>query len=150
MFYFYAMPWVVADPGIQYNKTSPLVFEGEEYPGIQISYDDGIGLSPKDEYFVHYDPKTYQMRWLGYTVTYYSNEPSDEVRWIEYPSWSEQSDGVQLPDSLVWYKVEEGQLVAPRNSRQFEKVTLSQEMPDAEQFKAREKAKIVDPQPAEK
>ena len=65
MFYFYAMPFVIADDGINYSETEPLEFEGKNYPGIRISYDAGVGVSPEDEYFVHYDPETHQMAWLG-------------------------------------------------------------------------------------
>jgi len=63
MFYFYAMPFVLADPGINYTAVDPLVFDDESYPGFRISYDDSIGVSPEDEYFIHYNPDTYQMEW---------------------------------------------------------------------------------------
>ena len=70
IFYFYAMPFILADNGIVYGETEDLVFQGKRYPGIRISYEVGVGTSYKDEYFIHYDPETYQMTWLGYTVTY--------------------------------------------------------------------------------
>ena len=133
MFYFYAMPWVLADPGIVYAEADPLTFGDVSYPGILISYNDGVGYSPKDNYRLHYDPDTKRMRWLGYTVTGRSGKRSDKFSWIEYPTWSAHN-GVALPDSLVWYTVEDNQPVAPRNTRAFTSVTLSAQPPAAERF----------------
>jgi len=50
MFYFYAMPWVLADPGIVYSPAEPITYDGITYPGIMVGYDDGVGFSPKDNY----------------------------------------------------------------------------------------------------
>lgn len=126
MFYFYAMPFVVGDDGINYSETDDLVFEGKSYPGIRISYNDGVGISPKDEYFVHYDADTNQMQWLGYTVTYRSGEKSDNVKWIRYNDWANYN-GLVLPKSISWYKVEEGAITALRNTVPFENVVVSKE-----------------------
>ena len=49
MFYFYAMPFILADDGINYEDVDPLVFEDKAYPGIKISYESGVGESPEDE-----------------------------------------------------------------------------------------------------
>ena len=73
---FLTMPFVLADDGINYQDVEPLVFEGKTYPGIQISYESGVGESSEDEYKVYYDPETNKMTWLGYTVTYFSKEKS--------------------------------------------------------------------------
>jgi len=144
MFYFYAMPFVLADDGIQYSDTEPLKFEGKTYPGIRISYNDGVGLSPKDEYFIHYNSETFQMEWLGYTVTFRSGEKSDNVKWIRYNDWMDV-DEVVLPRSLTWYSVEDGQIKEPRSPRIFENVTLSETAQPAGFFAKPEVAKIVNP-----
>lgn len=124
MFYFYAMPFVLADDGINYSETDSLNFEGKNYPGIKISYGSGIGISPQDEYFIHYDPMTYEMAWLGYTVTYYSKEKSEKIKWIRYNDWK-TFDGLLLPKSLTWYNSEEGILTEPRKKAEFEKVKIT-------------------------
>ena len=124
MFYFYAMPFVLADDGIIYEETKDLDFEGVSYPGIKISYNAGVGITPKDEYFIHYDAETNQMAWLGYTVTYRSGEKSDNVKWIRYDDWKNIDDLV-LPNSISWYTVEEGKITELRNQVVFEEITLS-------------------------
>ncbi|GMN09367.1 hypothetical protein MTsPCn9_01770 [Croceitalea sp. MTPC9] len=124
MFYFYAMPFVLADEGIIYSETEDLVFDGVSYPGIKISYDAGVGITPKDEYYIHYNAETHKMAWLGYTVTYRSGEKSDNVKWIRYDDWKTINDLV-LPNSISWYIVEDGKIKEVRNIVVFENVTLS-------------------------
>ena len=144
MFYFYAMPWVLADEGIVFEEAGPLDFDGVLYPGFRVSYEDGVGLSPKDNYYLYYHPDTKQMRWLGYTVTYFSGEESKDVRYIEYPTWSEHG-GVQLADSLVWYAVEEGRPTAPRGpGRVFSEVELDKAEADASTYAMPEDARLVE------
>ncbi len=126
MFYFYAMPFVVADKGINYQQAEDLVVDGVRYPGIRISYDAGVGISPKDEYFLHYDAETYQMAWLGYTVTYRSGEISDNVKWISYHDW-EAVSGLALPKAISWYTYEGREIKDKRNTVLFEERTLSED-----------------------
>ncbi|WP_343485827.1 DUF6503 family protein [Allomuricauda sp. d1] len=126
MFYFYAMPFVLADGGINYGDTEPLEFEGKSYPGIQITYDSSVGTSPKDEYYIHFDPETHQMAWLGYTVTYRTGEDSDNIKWIRYDDWM-AVDGLVLPQSISWYNYEGRQIKDLRNKVPFEAISLSEE-----------------------
>ncbi len=144
MFYFYAMPFVVADPGIHYDEVPPVEYEGKSYPGIRISYDDGVGISPKDEYFIHYNPETYEMAWLGYTVTYYSKEKSNKLGWIRYDDWKD-FNGLRLPNSATWFKTtEEGKLDVPRRTRKFVNVMLQEQPFKDGVFAKTEKAEIVE------
>ncbi len=143
MFYFYAMPFVLADDGIIYSETADLIFEGKSYPGIRISYKSGVGVSSEDEYFIHYDPETKQMAWLGYTVTYFSQKKSEKVRWIRYDDW-EESNKVLLPSLITWYKLEEGQPTIPRNGVQFKEVKLSTKPFEESTFEKTSGAKVVE------
>ncbi|GMN08551.1 hypothetical protein MTsPCn5_39410 [Croceitalea sp. MTPC5] len=135
MFYFYAMPFVLADDGVVYDETEDLVFDGVNYPGIRISYQTGVGTSPKDEYFVHYDTETNQMAWLGYTVTYRSGEKSDNVRWIRYDDWA-SVNGLLLPKSITWHNYEGRDIKDARNTVDFENISIS-EIPRSDDFYAK-------------
>ncbi|MEZ2416031.1 hypothetical protein ACA086_13795 [Muriicola sp. E247] len=144
MFYFYAMPFVLADDGIEYFETEPIVYDGISYPGIGIRYEAGIGTSPEDEYYLHYEPETHQMAWLGYTVTYRTGKPSDDVHWIRYDDWMEVSD-ILLPKSMTWHKVEEGKIGEPRNTVPFQNVEISEKAVAEEVFAKPENAEIRKP-----
>lgn len=141
MFYFYAMPFVLADDGIRYFETEPLIYEGKEYPGIGIGYQNGVGTSPEDEYFIHYDADNHQMAWLGYTVTYKTGEKSDDIHWIRYDNWTNIA-GVLLPKSISWHTVEEGKVGELRNTVTFENILLSKEAVNEAVFAKPEGAEV--------
>lgn len=143
MFYFFAQPFVLADEGINYEKVEDLNFDGIDYPGFRISYKDNIGVSPKDEYFIHYHPETHQMEWLGYTVTYKSDKPSDRIGWIKYEDWS-KTRLLLLPGSLKWYNTENNLPTTERSVRRFEKLAVSEKEFPETQFIATSNARIVE------
>ena len=125
IFYFYAMPFVLADDGIIYSEAPPLSYEGVDYPGYRIAYNDGVGVSPEDEYFIHYNPETYQMEWLGFTVTYFSGEKSDRISWRRYPDWQD-INGLKLPTSMVSCKAEDGKITEIGKATQFVNAKISE------------------------
>ena len=105
-FYFYAMPFVLADDGIVYSEAKEIEFEGKKYPGIKISYKANVGTSPDDNYYLYYNPDTYKMEWLRYSVTYFSKKPSNKTNLIKYGGWV-NANGFLLPKSLTWFQQDE-------------------------------------------
>lgn len=112
-FYFYAMPFVLADDGIIYEEVTPISFQGKEYPGYRISFRNNIGTSPEDTYIVYYNTATFQMEWLAYTVTFFTKKAAKKSNLIRYSQW-EMVDGFLLPKEIIWYqKDENGQPTKP-------------------------------------
>ncbi|NRD23917.1 hypothetical protein HNV10_11725 [Winogradskyella litoriviva] len=143
MFYFYAMPFVLGDDGIEYKDIEPLVFEGKSYPGILISYEDGIGESSNDQYKIFYDADTGKMEWLGYTVTFGKDGGSDDFHFIRYNNW-QTVNGLVVPKSIDWYKYENNAPTEKRNTVPFTNVVLSEEAPNAKLFVQPEGAKLIE------
>ncbi|MBN4070636.1 hypothetical protein JYT76_03030 [Olleya sp. AH-315-F22] len=143
MFYFYAMPFILADDGIMYKDAEPLTFEGKTYSGIHISYGVGVGESPEDEYILYYNPETYKMEWLGYTVTYFSKEKSKEFHFIKYSDW-QTVEGLELPKTLTWYNYETNQPTTKRNDLEFVNVSISSTKLEDSLFKKPKDAKIIE------
>jgi len=142
MFYFYAMPFVLGDPGINYETAEDLIYEGKTYPGFHISYDENIRASPKDDYYLNYDPDTYQMARLGYTFTYGSDKKSDSVRWTRYKEWMEVGDIVLL-EYLTWHSYEGRNIKEAQDPFRFLMVSLDAS-PKQDIFYTRPKnAKVV-------
>jgi len=133
MFYFYAMPFVLADDGITYEETKSLEMDGVTYPGTKISFGEGVGDAPDDNYIIYHHPETKEMAWLAYTVTYNSKEPSERYSYIKYAEW-ENVNGVKLPSKLQWYKVEDGKPTEMRSERAFTKTSLSEAKADTALF----------------
>lgn len=143
MFYFYAMPFVLADDGIVYEDVKPLDFEEKSYPGIKISYQSGVGESPEDEYILYYDSETNKMVWLGYTVTYFSKEKGKEFHFIKYSEW-QNVNGLQLPKTLTWYNYENNVPTTKRNDVEFLDVRLTEMKMKAKVFAKPEGAEVVE------
>lgn len=143
MFYFYAMPFILADDGIIYEDVEPLVFEDVSYPGIKISYESGIGESPEDEYILYYNSETYEMAWLGYTVTFFTKEKGKEFHFINYSDW-QNINGLKLPKTLTWYNYENNKPTTKRNDLEFINVSLTKEPMQVDIFKKPEGAKVIE------
>ncbi len=142
MFYFYAMPFVLADDGISYKDADALEVNGKQYPGIHISYDAGVGESPDDEYILYYDDETKKMVWLAYTVTFFSKEKATKYNLIKYSDWQEV-EGLQLPSTLQWHVYKDGIVGDMRNEVKFTEVSISKEM-DALMFVKPENAETIE------
>ena len=143
MMYFYAMPFIFGDNGIIYETAEPLNFEGKTYPGILISYEAGIGVSPDDQYIIYYDKESGQMEWLAYTVTFGKDGKSKDFRFIRYNNW-QTINGLLLPKSIDWYTYEDMTPTEKRNTVEFIDVVLSEDAPDNMMFTKPEGAKAID------
>ncbi|MEM9897134.1 MAG: DUF6503 family protein [Bacteroidota bacterium] len=142
-FYFYAMPFVVGDPGAIYEDVPEREIKGKSYKGIKVSYEQNIGDAPDDNYILWYDPVTNQMEWLMYTVTYGKEGPSDKYSLIQYGGWT-SFDGLQLPTSLQWHQFANDEVGGPRgNPAIFEEVMLSDEAPGSTLFEMPEGAQVA-------
>lgn len=142
-FYFYAMPFVVGDPGAYYESVDPMDLGGNIYEGIKVSYGSGVGDAPDDNYILWYDPETFQMEWLMYTVTYSSGEPNEEYRLIKYGDW-QSVEGLMLPGSMQWYQYDGAQVGEPRGEATlFTDVALTLNYPEESIFTVPEGAQIA-------
>ena len=141
VFYFHAMPFVLADPGINYEVLPQKEIEGRLYNAVKISYNEGVGDAPDDYYIAHFDAETNQMRWLLYTVTYYSGEANERFNALLYDEWVEVN-GLLVPKVNKGYKYADGQIGEMRYERVFNNIKLSIEAPDQSLFEMPENAAI--------
>lgn len=116
-FYFIAMPFVVADPGINYEVLPPRTLQEKSYDALRITYDTGVGDAPEDEYILHFDQETHRMEWLLYTVTYYTGQPGDQYNALHYSDWQEVN-GLLLPAKMIGYRYQQGTVGEQRYERQ--------------------------------
>jgi len=143
MFYFYAFPFVIGDPGVNYEDMEPITLDGVAYNAVKISYNDGVGDSPKDNYIILSDQESNQMKWLMYTATFGGGESSDRFSLIKYDGWQDRG-GVILPTSLQWYQYSDGVVGEPRGgARTFENVQMAKDFPAMSNFTAPEGAHII-------
>lgn len=141
IFYFHAIPFVLADPGINYEVLEPRELDGRLYDAVKITYNAGVGDAPEDYYIAHFDQETHQMKLLLYTVTYYSGQASDKFNALMYDEW-EEVNGLLVPKLMRGYKYADGQLGELRYERPFNNIKLSTEKPDQSLFEMPEMAEI--------
>lgn len=141
-FYFYAMPFVLGDPNIFYEEVPDRELDGKSYKGIKVTFGENVGDSPKDNYIVWYDPETYKMEWLMYTVTFNSGEPSEKYSLIKYSLW-ENVNNLLLPTVIQWYTFSDDVVGEIRNEVLFENIRLSVEAPADSLFSMPANAKIA-------
>ncbi len=143
MFYFYAFPFIVGDPGVNYEALAPIELQGASYDAVKITFDSGVGNAPNDSYIICSDPATGRMHWLLYTATF-GGEAKEQYNLIRYKDWAKQGD-VLLPTSLQWYQYEDGVVGEPRGeARRFENIQVSEETPSMDLFEAPEGAAIAE------
>lgn len=142
MFYFYAFPFVIGDPGINYEVMEPMELEGKTYNAVKVSYDQGVGDSPNDSYIICSDPETNQMQWLLYTATF-GGGSKDRYSLIKYDGW-QNFGSVILPTSLQWYSYSDGVVGEPRgNATTFENIQTSEDYPAMSNFQMPEGASVA-------
>jgi hypothetical protein len=130
------MPHVLADPGIQYETLGDFPLNDTLFHGVKISYNTGVGDADKDEYIVLSDKKTHEMKYLLYTVTYFSNKKSERWSAKRYDKWS-NFKGVTLPTQMSSYKYSENKLGELRNTVLIKDVELSLDTLPSFKFKSK-------------
>lgn len=132
-FYFFAMPFVIADPGVKLVLGEPMKVQGETYDVLEVSYGEGVGVAPKDIYKLLIDPDTKRMEWLLYTVTFF-DEASDRLSAKRYSGW-EEVQGILVPTKMENYKIEDGEITGePSRPRTFTNIEFSEKLIDESAF----------------
>ncbi len=69
-YYFVAMPFVLADPGVNLEAAGEMTFEGTGYDLVRATFDAGTGDAPDDYYLLLLDPETNRVGGVRYVVSY--------------------------------------------------------------------------------
>ena len=133
LFYFFSLPFVYADPGVIVENMEPREVEGKTYNIVKISYQSGVGDSPKDEYINYFDAETNQLRYLLYTVTFFSGEKSQDHNAISYDQWQEVN-GLLVPKEFTFRTWDGENFGEERATDTFENVQFKEETPDQDLF----------------
>jgi hypothetical protein len=69
-YYFVAMPFVLADPGVNLGLDGQMTAEGQTYDLVRVTFDAGTGDAPDDYYVLLLDPETDRVGGVRYVVSY--------------------------------------------------------------------------------
>ena len=141
IFYFFSIPFVLADDGINYEDLGTVTVMDTEYRALKVSYNEGVGDADDDFYIAHFNPETFRLELLLYTVTYYSGEKHENYNALKYTQWQEVN-GVYVPATFEGYKYEDGIIGDLRYKTDFDQVTLKEEAPEDSIFELPSEAEI--------
>ncbi|SDX81118.1 DUF6503 family protein [Hymenobacter psychrophilus] len=132
-FYFFSIPFVLADEGTVYEDLGTRTIAGKDYRALKVSYETGRGDSSGDEYIAHFDPQTHRLELLLYTVTYF--EPGKEASYnaLLYSDWQEVN-GLLLPQKMEGHKFANNEIGDLRYQADFSNVRLDRAPPAASRF----------------
>ncbi len=137
-FYFIAMPFVFADPGVISRDLGTKTFQDRQYDLVAISYPAGIGDTPEDDYILYIDAQTHRLYMIDFVPTsaeVNGNTPIEELprKALVFDQW-QQADGLLVPSKLTFYGWADGQLQGDGNTYFIHDVAFSETRPDATQF----------------
>ena len=141
IFYFYAIPYVLTDPGINYEVLPDRTVNGKELNAVKITYNSGVGDAPEDYYIAHFDKTTNELYLLLYTVTYFSGKTNENFSALVYDEWTEVN-GLKLPKVMKGFRYQADTLGAERYVRIFDDISIHETPLESGIFEMPENAEI--------
>jgi hypothetical protein len=74
-FYFQQIPFVLADPGLNYRVRPDETIDGTPHDMVEVTFDRGVGDAPGDTYILYLDKDTGRVDAIRYTVSYGKDVP---------------------------------------------------------------------------
>ena len=111
-FYFFAMPFVLADDGVIASDEGTATINGTTYRVTEIRYEDHVGDSPDDVYVVYTNADTGRLGLVRFSVTYGDRAPSAPNTALVYTDFATDS-GITLPVAGRYHTWNDGPLGDP-------------------------------------
>ncbi len=146
-FYFIAMPFVFADPGVVTRDIEPTEFQGKTYDRVAVSYPQGVGDTPEDDYILYIDSQTRRLKMIDFVPTsaeVNGDTPLDEIprKALVFDTW-ERYDGLLIPSQATFYGWTDGQLQGEGSTYRIHSVKFSKDAPGPEYFRA-ERGRVLE------
>jgi len=74
-FYFQQIPFVLADPGLNYRVVPDDTLDGTPHDMVEATFDRGVGDAPGDTYVLYLDKESGRVDAIRYTVSYGQDVP---------------------------------------------------------------------------
>ncbi|NNE71506.1 MAG: hypothetical protein HKN29_14240 [Rhodothermales bacterium] len=110
-YYFSSIPFVLADPGLQYEVLPVDTLDGRPHDMVRVSFDEGVGYSDGDWYTLYVDQETDLVTAIRYTVTYGRGRPAPDATPRENLFYYQDLvtvDGLTVPTRFRGYRYADG------------------------------------------
>ena len=140
-FYFIAMPFVFADPGVVTRDIESLEFQGKTYDRVAVSYPKGVGDTPEDDYILYIDSQTHRLKMIDFVPTsaeVNGDTPLNEIprKALVFDTW-DRYDGLLIPSQATFYGWADGELQGEGNTYKIHDVKFTKTAPVADLFEAK-------------
>lgn len=138
-FYFFGMPFVVADPGAVQESLGKKMFQGHEFEAVKVTFKKGTGDSSDDFYIAYVDPKSGQLKLVSYVVTFAAlrkDKPIDQLEphALLFEEWQD-AGGLRVPKRATFYNWKNENIEGePLGVMEFSNVNFSEKAPDPAKF----------------
>ncbi len=146
-FYFFAMPFVLADDGVIASDAGTATLNGTDYRVTDIRYEDNVGDSPDDVYVVYTKAETNELGLVRFSVTYGDRPPDAPNTALVYTDFA-TDNGITLPVEGRYHAWNDSTLGDPLGPEfALSDVQFSTDAPDPSLFAQPDSAQ-VDPLPS--
>lgn len=106
-YYFIAMPFVLADPGVILEEAGQTTIDEQTYNLVYVTFAPGTGDAPDDYYYVLIDPETNLVGGVRYIVSYpgFFPEGGNSPETVMLYDGTQTVDGITLQEgfrSFLW------------------------------------------------
>ncbi len=151
-FYFFALPFVLADDGVKSEALGVRDFSGKQYDVVRCSFGAGIGDAPGDTYTCYFDRGTHRLKLARYLVTYFDKSagakkdaPAEHA--IVFDEWQDVQ-GLVVPRRAVFFNWSgDGVTGEARGSADFTNVRFAKDRPSGQTFEKPASAVLAAPAP---
>jgi hypothetical protein len=133
-FYFFAVPFVFADPGVNAAADGQQTVGGTTYDVIRISFEPGTGAAPDDRYLLYVDPETHRAQMLRYSVTYGRMADDAAPNSVLVYRAFQETGGLVVPKRGTFHAWNDGDLGPQKAEATYSNVSFSEGRPDPSLF----------------
>jgi hypothetical protein len=145
-FYFQQIPFVFADPGLNYEPLPDETIDGDPHDMVAVTFEQDVGDSPGDTYTLYLDKESEQVDAIRYTVSFGRNvEPGADLpeTFFDYRDYT-TVHGLTVPTRFEGYSYSEESGVGDSLRNEANADSISYRRPfDESQLQPPENARFV-------
>ncbi len=132
-YYFIAMPFVLADPGVNLELAGQTTVEGISYDLVRVTFEPGTGDAPDDYYYILIDPETNRVGGVRYVISYPGRFPDggNSPETIMLYDGEQQVEGITLQEGFRSFRWTDEGLGEPRAQGSLADVRFEPTAPDS-------------------
>jgi hypothetical protein len=149
-YYFEQIPFILADPGLTYERLPDETLDGTTYEMVRVGYEEGVGYSDDDTYTLYVHPESGRVDAIRYTVTYGRDVPDDAdlSKTLFYYEDYVTVDSLTVATHFRGYRYTDGGADDFRNEAWADSISFRRPF-DASKLEPPAGARIVEPPPIE-